>query len=421
MFTVRVFAPLAAAGAIAGFVLSSAGPQSPRREAVQSPRCASDNGGLTLAGGFCALLVGERLGDVRHLVVAPEGDIYAAVEGSGGGVLALRDTDGDGQADLRKRFGPSGATGIGLAGEYLYLATQDRVLRWRRAPGELVPAGDFETVVRGLPGGGDHYSKSLALGPGGALYVSIGSASNSCQQRNRKRRSPGIDPCGELTSRAGIWRFSADRLDQRPGDGVRFATGLRNAVGLAAGPESGKLFATVHGRDQLGDNWGFTDEQNAELPAEELVQVNEGDDFGWPYCYYDQQAGRLVLAPEYGGDGKASGQCTGKKDPLTGFPGHWAPMDLAFYTGSQFPGSYRGGAFIAFHGSWNRAPLPEAGYRVVFVPFNNGTPSGGYSTFATSTRGPTDLRASGVAVGPDGSLYIAADDNGKIWRVMLKR
>jgi len=123
------------------------------------------------------------------------------------------------------------------------------------------------------------------------------------------------------------------------------------------------------------------------------------------------------LSPEYGGDGKTIGRCASKKAPLIGFPGHWAPMALTFYEGTQFPASYRGGAFIAFHGSWNRAPLPQEGYRVVFVPFANGKPTGKYFTFATSSKGPTDLRASGVAVGPDGSLYIAADKNGKIWRV----
>jgi glucose/arabinose dehydrogenase len=181
---------------------------------------------------------------------------------------------------------------------------------------------------------------------------------------------------------------------------------------------SGNLYAAPHGRDQLGANWGFSDAQNAELPAEEFMQVKAGDDFGWPYCYYDWQQKKKVLAPEYGGDGKAVGRCSTKKDPLIGFPGHWAPMAIAFYYGNQFPASYREGAFIAFHGSWNRAPLPQQGYRVVFVPFASGHPTGQYTTFATSSI-PTG--ASGVAVGPDGSLYISADANGKIWRVEVAK
>ncbi len=391
------------------------------RRGLTTPTCAPDNAGLALSPGVCAILVGSSLGPVRHLVVAPNGDILAAVSGQGGGVLALRDTDGDGKADLRRSFGPDGGTGIALGGGYLYFATDNRVLRWPWAEGQLEPKGDPETIVRGLPDNGNHVSKSLALGGGNTLFVSIGSFTNSCQIWDRERRSPGVDPCGELRTRAGIWRFAADRREQKQQDGVRFATGLRNAVGIAVEPRTGRLFATSHGRDQLGQNWGFTDEQNAELPAEELVQPNQGDDFGWPYCYFDQQAGKKVLAPEYRGDGKAVGRCAEKKAPLIGFPGHWAPMAIAFYAGSQFPERYQGGAFIAFHGSWNRAPLPQAGYRVVFVPFVNGVPAGGYDTFASGAGGPTELRASGLAVGPDGSLYIAADGNGKIWRVMVKR
>jgi glucose/arabinose dehydrogenase len=192
-------------------------------------------------------------------------------------------------------------------------------------------------------------------------------------------------------------------------------------MALAVEPGTGQLYAAMHGRDQLGENWGFTDAQSAELPAEEFMQVDAGDDFGWPYCYYDWQQKLLVLAPEYGGDGKTVGRCASRKPPLIGFPGHWAPMAIAFYGGSLFPAKYRGGAFIAFHGSWNRAPLPQQGYRVVFVPFAApGKPAGDYQTFATSEKGPTSLRPAGLAVGPDGSLYIADQSSGTIWRVMAQ-
>ncbi|MGH7526213.1 MAG: PQQ-dependent sugar dehydrogenase, partial [Gemmatimonadales bacterium] len=109
-------------------------------------------------------------------------------------------------------------------------------------------------------------------------------------------------------------------------------------------------------------------------------------------------------------------RCAGAKDPVMAFPGHWAPMALAFYTGDAFGAKYRGGLFLAFHGSWNRAPLPQEGYRVVFAPFTGGKPTGEYETFATGGS-PTELRASGVAVGADGSLYISADRNGRIWKV----
>jgi glucose/arabinose dehydrogenase len=196
-------------------------------------------------------------------------------------------------------------------------------------------------------------------------------------------------------------------------------------VALTLDP-AGQLWAAQHGRDQLGQNWPklFTLEQSAEKPSEELFPVNEGDDFGWPYCYHDLELGRRVLAPEYGGDGRSVGRCEGKKDPAVAFPAHWGPNGLAFYTATQFPARYRGGAFVAFHGSWNRAPLPQAGYRVTFVPFQDGRPAGSYETFADGFwhedgTGPRH-RPVGVAEGPDGSLYITDDAAGRIWRVMYR-
>ncbi len=388
--------------------------------------CDKDDGGLVLLEGFCAVEVVSGVGPVRHMIIAPNGDLFAAVSGRGGngvgGVLAVRDSDGDGKADERESFGPAGGNGIALQGELLYFALNDQVLRYRLKPNSLEPMGDAEVIVRNLPAGRGHIAKTIALGEGNALYVNVGSQTNSCQRTDRLPASPGHDPCTELETRAGIWRFAADRPNQDFRDGTRFATGLRNAMALAIQPGSGALHAVIHGRDQLSDNWGFSDAWNAEKPAEEFVRVEEGDDFGWPYCYYDPQAKRKVLAPEYGGDdGKKIGRCDKKKDPLIGFPGHWAPMALAFYEGTQFPAEYRGGAFIAFHGSWNRSPLPQAGYRVVFAPFANGRPTGSYATFATGVDGPTSLRAAGVAVGPDGSLYISADNPpGRIWRVMKR-
>jgi glucose/arabinose dehydrogenase len=253
------------------------------------------------------------------------------------------------------------------------------------------------------------------------MYVNIGSKTNSCQKTDRLPASPGKDPCAELEQRAGIWRFSADRLGQGFADGRRYATGLRNAMALATQPGTEALFAAVHGRDQLSDNWGFSNEVNANNPAEELVRVESGGDYGWPYCYYSNQSKKKVLAPEYGGDGEKVGRCTAALNPILAFPGHWAPMALAFYTSNAFGPKYKDGLFAAFHGSWNRAPLPQEGYRVVFVPFTNGRPTGEYSTFATEKGGPTSLRASGVAVAPDGSLYISADQNGKIWKVTKRK
>jgi glucose/arabinose dehydrogenase len=385
-------------------------------------KCDPDNGGLVLPEGFCATVVASDLGPVRQLAVAPNGDLYAALSGkpgdNTGGVLAFRDKDGNGKPDDRASFGPGGGNDVKVHNGYVYFALNDRIVRYRLGDGKLEPSGKEETVVAELPRDGGHVAKSLGFGPDNAMYVNIGSKTNSCQKTDRLPASPGQDPCTELEQRAGIWRFSADRAGQRFADGRRFATGLRNAMALATQPGTGALFAAVHGRDQLSDNWGFSNEVNANNPAEELVRVESGGDYGWPYCYHSNQYRKKVLAPEYGGDGEKVGRCTAARNPILAFPGHWAPMALAFYNSDGFGPKYKGGLFAAFHGSWNRAPLPQEGYRVVFVPFANGRPTGEYSTFATEKGGPTSLRASGVAVAPDGSLYISADQNGKIWRVV---
>ena len=385
------------------------------------PQCEAGPSGLIVPDDFCATLVAGGLGEVRQMAVAPNGDLYAAgrsrIAGLRGGVVVLHDRDSDGRADQRARFGPGGGNDVDIHEGYVYLALDDRILRWPLVPGTLVPEGQPETVVADLPDGGNHTAKSIAFGPGNSMYVNIGSASNSCQRADRVPRSPGVDPCRELERRAGIWRFEAGRAGQRMADGRRYATGLRNAEAIGVQPGTGALFAAVNGRDQLGANWGFTDQQNAENPAEELLRVQEGDDFGWPYCYYSNDHHRKVLAPEYGGDGEQVGRCSSAKDPLIAFPAHWAPLALEFYPGGQFGSEYQGGLFIAFHGSWNRAPLPQAGFRVVFVPFEEGVPTGAYETFATGAGGPTELRASGLAVGSDGALYVSADENGKIWKV----
>ena len=382
--------------------------------------CAPDNGGLALPEGFCASRIADDVGQVRHLAVAPSGDLYAAVSGRflSGGVAAFRDRDGDGVPDEHTTFGPRGGNDVAVHDGHLYLALQDHVLRWRLTPGKLEPEGRPETIVRDLPDEGNHKAKSLAFPGGDVMLVKIGSATNSCQQSDRQSRSPGKDPCKELERHAGIWRFDAGRAGQTFADGHRWATGLRNAEALAVQPGTDLLWVAVHGRDQLGDNWGFSDEANANNPAEELVQANEGDDFGWPYCYYSIDAKQKVLAPEYGGDGKKVGRCEKAKDPAIAFPGHWAPMSLAFYTGTQFGSAYQGGLFIAFHGSWNRAPLPQAGFRVVFAPFKDGKPTGSYETFATMKN--ERFRPVGLAVGKDGALYVSADDNRAIWRIVKR-
>lgn len=381
------------------------------------PGCDPDNAGLTLAPGFCATLFASLPG-VRHLAISRNGDLFASAQGRAGGLFLLRDRDGDGHADTTATFMSGSGTGVAVSGNAVYFAPADKVLRFGYRPGALAPDGPATVVVSGLPTGG-HTAKTLTLAKDGSLFVDQGSATNSCQVDDRKEKSPGQQPCAELAIRAGIWHYDATKTNQTPADGERWATGMRNTMAIAVEPSTGALFGASHGRDQLSANWGFSDQDNAEKPAEEFGLITKGADFGWPYCYFDPIAGRKVQAPEYGGDGIKQEECGQKTQPLIAFPGHWAPLQVNFYSGSAFGPSYRNGAFLAFHGSWNRAPLPQAGYRVVFIPFVNGKPTGTYTTFATGSAGETSVRPSGVVAAPGGTaLYIASDGSGKIWRVI---
>lgn len=409
--------------------------------------CAPDDGGITLPEGFCAIVAHEGVGRARHLDVRDDGDVFVAVQDRRrrnqpavpGGVVALRDADGDGAYEVEQRWGGIGTNEALLDGEHLYVAPNDGVLRYRIPDGSLTPEGGPDTLVSGLPADRSHAAKSVALGGDGSLYVNIGAPSNTCMVESRTQGSPGMDPCPELETRGGIWRFDSDITGQSQGDGDRFATGLRNVVALAIHPAMGQLYGVQHGRDQLHDFFPerYTVEENAELPSEELFAIDAGDDFGWPYCYHDWQKGQKLLAPEYGGDGETVGRCADAEDPLVAFPGHWAPNDLAFYTEEQFPGRYRDGAFVAFHGSWNRAPLPQDGYNVVFVPFEGGRPTGEWEIFADGFRpdppggdeaGADEAqpdpegfaRPVGVAVAPDGSLLIIDSLRGKLWRIVYR-
>jgi glucose/arabinose dehydrogenase len=402
---------------------------------------ASATAGLQLRSGFTATVFADSLGGARHVATAPNGDVYVNTWRSpydstrkspgGGFVVALRDTNGDGRADLRRRFGTTsesgshGGTGIALVNGVLYVEADSSIVRYRLAEGELVPPDPPQVIVAGLTTEGSHPMHPIAVDTTGNLFVDMGSGTNACQVADRQKGSRGIDPCTELRRRAGIWRFSALETGQRYSPAARYAAGIRNAEGLAVGPHDGRLYATQHGRDQLAENWPalFDWKESAKLPAEELLLVEKGADYGWPYCYYDPEQQHLVLAPEYGGDGNKVGRCRQKRGPIAAYPAHWAPMGLAFYTGSAFPEEYRGGAFIAFHGSWNRAPEPQEGYNVVFQPFVGGKPSGEYEVFADGFAGArkqpglADHRPAGVAVAPDGSLFITDDQGGTVWRV----
>ncbi len=390
-----------------------------------------DNGSIALENGFSAYVVADDLGKTRHMAIRDNGDIYVKLREpkDGAAILALRDTTGDGRADIKEYFGEDvGGSGIGIHDGYVYYTSNTAVYRIKLEEGTLSPSGASEIVVEGFLEQPQHADKTITFDGSGNIYVNIGAPSNACQEQMRTPGSPGQDPCPQLERQAGIWKFDANKLGQTQEDGERYATGIRNAVAVQWNSNTNSLYAMQHGRDQLNNLWPkyYNDSTSAELPAEEFLKVEQGDDFGWPYCYYDPSKEQKILAPEYGGDAVKQGRCESIEKPIMAFPAHWAPNALVFYNGDQFPEKYRNGAFIAFHGSWNRAPFPMEGYNVAFVPMENGVPSGDYVRFADEfaneggdidTPSSAEFRPTGLAVGPDGSLYISDDVKGRIWRV----
>ena len=433
---------LPAALLIGGMAVLASSSADAKSTAAAGGQCPGGKSELKLPPGFCATVFADKIGHARHLVVAPNGVVYVNTWSGlyygndkppeGGFLVALQDTTGSGHADVNKRFGDTvqtgsaGGTGIGLYKGALYFEMNDKILRYALAEGSIVPTGKPDVIVSGLPLTGDHPMHPFVIDARGAMYVDVASATNSCQKENRQPFVPGDKPCTELETRAGIWRYDANKTGQKFSPAERYATGIRNADGITIDSAGAGLYATQHGRDQLSTNWStlYTPEQGAELPAEELLKIQQGGDYGWPECYFDNKQNKLVLAPEYGGNGgRKVGECAGKLAPVAAFPAHWAPNDVVIYEGSQFPKAYRGGAFIAFHGSWNRAPFPQGGYNLVFQPLAEGKASGKYVIFADGFAGSNKEpgkaahRPSGLAVAPDGALFVTDDQNGRVWRV----
>ncbi|NJB70363.1 glucose/arabinose dehydrogenase/cytochrome c553 [Saonia flava] len=406
---------------------------------VNLPIADSDNGGLYLPNDFEALVVVDSIkGKARHIAVTNNGTIYAKLKRSKDNmsIAALKDTNGDGRVDFIERFGnqPGGnyATEMRVYNGYIYFSTELVVYRYKLNPNTLVPEGEAEIVLTDdhPHGGHEHIGKPLAFDNDGHMYVPFGAPSNACQDPKRTPGAPGLDPCPQLEDHGGIWRFDANKIGQTQKDGYKYASGIRSVVAMSWNSQDNNLYVVMHGRDDLLRLFPnkYTPLESALLPSEEFMRVKEGSNFGWPYCYYNQIMEKKVLAPEYGGDGTIIGRCDQYDDPVMGFPGHWAPNDLVFYDGEQFPDRYKNGAFIAFHGSTNRAPYPQSGYIVAFVPFKDGVPSGEWEVFADGfasvdpivSVGDAIYRPMGISVGPDGSLYLGDTEKGKIWRVMYK-
>lgn len=402
------------------------------------PSGDSDNGKLSLPGGFEALVVVDSVGRARHLAVNDNGDIYIKLRGvtPQGGSVALRDTTGDGKADIIKYFGTykdprSYGTAMRIYNGYIYFSTTKTVYRNKLIRGQLLPDTTTEAVViDDYQGRVEHVAKPIAFDDKGHIYVPFGAPGDMCQVENRVPGSPGQFPCPELELHGGVWQFDANKIGQLQKDGKRYATGIRSLVAMEWNFQDGNLFAVQHGRDDFFRTWPdlYSPHKSAMLPSEEFFRVTEGTNGGWPYYYFDQMQNKKVLNPEYGGDGVKHDGADTVAMPLIGFPGHFAPNDLLFYKGDQFPARYKNGAFIAFHGSTIRAPYPQAGYFVGFVPFKDGKPSGPWEVFADGFSQLDTIvnvfdakgRPMGLSEGPDGSLYITESVNGKVWRVMYK-
>jgi glucose/arabinose dehydrogenase len=413
--------------------------------AADAAACPADDSGLTLPAGFCATVLADGIGHARHLVVSDAGVVYVNTWSgryfgndtphAGGFLVALKDSHGAGKADVNERFGETvqsggaGGTGIGIYKGWLYAELNDKILKYPLKNGSVLPDAKSQVVVRGLPLGGDHPMHPFAIDSNGDLYIDVASATNSCQEKNRTLKSPGINPCTELETRGGVWRYDAKKKDQAFSPAERYATGIRNAEGFGVDATGHHIFVTQHGRDQLHTNWPDVikdADQEATLPSEEVLLLKKGGDYGWPMCYYDPFQQGLVLAPEYGGDGKTAGLCAQKGAPAAVFPAHWAPNAMVLYDRQQFPARYRNGLFIAFHGSWNRAPYAQGGYNVVFQGLSGEKASGQCEIFADGfagadkSPGKAAHRPSGIAVGADGALYVADDVSGRIYRIVYR-
>ena len=264
--------------------------------AAAAPATVED-AGLRLPPGFSATVFADHIDRARQMAVAADGTLFVNTWSGryykkddpalGGFLVALRDTTGSGHADRIVRFGETsasggrGGTGIALHDGHLYAEINDRIVRYALTPGDLAPKGKAETVVSGLPVTGDHPMHPFAIDAAGHLYVDLGSATNACQSRNRMAQSAGEQPCTEKETRGGIWRYDASGTNQLFSASARFASGLRNGEGLSFDAD-GRLFATQHGRDQLYENWPqfYQPDAGHTLPAEELVQLKDGHDYG---------------------------------------------------------------------------------------------------------------------------------------------
>jgi glucose/arabinose dehydrogenase len=297
------------------------------------PAPDADNGSIKLPEGFRALVVADELGPLRHIAVAASGDIY--VKTSKAGIIALRDTDGDGRADQNESFGGGGGTGIALRDGWLYHSTNKAVYRYKLTGGQLAPKGEPETVVSDLPDEKQHEAKAFAFDDTGRLYVEVGSPANALGDPDRAKGAKGKDPTDFLKTHGGFWRFDPNTPNQKEADGFHYSTGHRHIMAIAWNPVSKTFFTVMNGRDQLStvDPVHYNDDDNAELPAEEMQVLREGSNFGWPMTYWDPLKKARMLALSTAGTTEAVEP--GSTPTCRRVPAHWAPMQMTSTTASS--------------------------------------------------------------------------------------
>nr|WP_202895718.1 sorbosone dehydrogenase family protein [Iningainema tapete] len=341
---------------------------------------------LKVPEGFQIEVFAKNLGNPRNLAVAPDGTVYVTRRDQED-VLALYDRDRDGRADGYNTVasGLPYVNGITIHENRLYFVT-DKQLYVASLATEGIE-GEPQLLIDNLPDAGQHPNRTLAFGPDGLLYISVGSTCNACNDTNPE---------------------SATLLQAQPDGSNRtiYASGLRNTIGFAWHPETGELWGMDHGTDWRGN----------EQPPEELNLIRQGVNYGWPFCYADRRPDvYFQLNPR----GTTKEQyCANTEPPVLTYTAHSAPLALLFYTGSQFPQEYQNDAFVTMRGSWNR--LPPSGYKVVRVRYQDGKPVE-FEDFITgflNEEGTAQFgRPVGLAIAPDGALLFTDDTNGVIYRV----